>query len=74
LPADQAGEYLMMGLRVKEGIDPGRYAEMAGHALPQDRLCHLEGLGLIEVDANSIRATQQGRIVLNSVLVELIGE
>ena len=74
LPADQAGEYLMMGLRVKEGIDPGRYAEMAGHALPQDRLCHLEGLGLIEVGANSIRATQQGRIVLNSVLVELIGE
>ncbi|WP_246175801.1 radical SAM family heme chaperone HemW [Roseovarius bejariae] len=74
LPTDQAGEYLMMGLRVREGIDPDRYAKLAGKPLPQDRLYYLQDLGLIETNANAIRATQKGRIVLNSVLVELIGD
>ncbi|WP_306151208.1 radical SAM family heme chaperone HemW [Roseovarius sp. MMSF_3281] len=74
LPKDQAGEYLMMGLRVQDGIDPDRYAQLAGKPLPQDRLHYLQDLGLIEFSTRLVRATEQGRIVLNSVLVELIGD
>ena len=72
LPKDQAGEYLMMGLRVREGINLDRYARLAGKPLPQDRLRYLRDLGLIDVNARSIKATEKGRIVLNSMLVELI--
>lgn len=74
LSKDQAGEYLMMGLRVRGGIDPDRYARLAGRPLPQERLHYLQDLGLIDVTAHSIKATERGRIVLNSVLVELIGD
>jgi oxygen-independent coproporphyrinogen-3 oxidase len=74
LSKDQAGEYLMIGLRVRDGIDPDRYARLAGKPLPKDRLHYLRDLGLVEFGTNSVRATEQGRIVLNSVLVELIGD
>lgn len=70
---DQADEYLMMGLRVTGGIDRQRYIRMAGQDLPQDRLAYLEDLRLIELTDTTVKATQRGRIVLNSVLRELIG-
>ncbi|NHQ73164.1 coproporphyrinogen III oxidase [Roseovarius gahaiensis] len=70
---DQADEYLMMGLRVTGGIDRHRYIRMAGQDLPQDRMAYLEDLRLIELTDTTVRATQRGRIVLNSVLRELIG-
>jgi oxygen-independent coproporphyrinogen-3 oxidase len=72
LSKDQACEYLMMGLRIREGIDPDRYARLAGKPLPLESLHYLQELGLIEFSEKSVRATEQGRIVLNSVLVELI--
>ena len=72
LSKDQACEYLMMGLRIREGIDPDRYARLASKPLPLESLHYLQELGLIEFSEKSVRATEQGRIVLNSVLVELI--
>lgn len=72
-PTDQADEYLMMGLRVSGGIDRHRYKRMAGQDLPQDRLAYLQDLHLIEATDTTVNATQKGRIVLNSVLRELIG-
>jgi len=63
----------MMGLRVNGGIDQQRYFRMAGRNLPKERLTYLEELRLIELDDTSVRATRRGRIVLNSVLRELIG-
>jgi oxygen-independent coproporphyrinogen-3 oxidase len=68
---DQADEYLMMGLRVSGGIDRGRHTRMGGQDLPQDRLLYLQDLGLVEFDETSVKVTRQGRIVLNSVIVEL---
>jgi oxygen-independent coproporphyrinogen-3 oxidase len=70
---DQADEYLMMGLRVTDGIDRLRYLRLAGHDLPLDRLTYLEDLNLIESTESSIKTTGKGRLVLNSVLRELIG-
>jgi len=68
---DQADEYLMMGLRVSGGINRHRYARLAGRDLPQDRLVYLQDLGLVDMDETSLKVTRRGRIVLNSVLVEL---
>src|SRR6056297_1548372 len=69
--SDQADEYLMMGLRVSGGINRHRYARLAGRDLPQDRLVYLQDLGLVDMDETSLKVTRRGRIVLNSVLVEL---
>lgn len=69
---DQASEFLMMGLRLAEGIDPLRYKALAGQALPQDRLEHLRDLGMIETSPGNLKVTRQGRMVLNAILAELL--
>ena len=70
---DQADEYLMMGLRLHYGIDRRRYTALAGHDLPPEALMELQDLGMIETDQTYLRATRQGRTILNSILRELIG-
>ncbi len=70
--ADQAAEYLMMGLRITEGIDRNRYQALAGTPMPQDALAHLQEIGMISIDPRRIRVTDQGRMVLNSVIKELL--
>jgi len=69
---DQASEFLMMGLRLIDGIDLHRYATLAGKPLPRDRIEALQSLGMIETNATLLQVTRRGRMVLNSVLAELL--
>ncbi|MDX5382474.1 MAG: radical SAM family heme chaperone HemW [Rhodobacterales bacterium] len=69
---DQASEFLMMGLRLAEGVDTSRYEALAGEALPQGKLDQLSDLGMIESDGDRITTTRQGRMVLNAILSELL--
>lgn len=69
---DQASEFLMMGLRLVEGIDRDRYLQLAGHKLPQDRLENLVDMGMITASPTRIAATKQGRMVLNAILADLL--
>jgi len=71
---DQADEFVMMGLRVTEGIDRRRYVAMAGRDLCSDTLDHLEDIGMILQENSRIRATENGRLVLNSVIKALLSE
>lgn len=71
-PEDQASEFLMMGLRLHEGIDLSRYASLAGRPLPSGKVDHLISLGMLDLKGNRISATRQGRMVLNAVLSELL--
>jgi oxygen-independent coproporphyrinogen-3 oxidase len=71
-PEEQAVEMLMMGLRLREGIDPSRYAALAGTSLPPAALQELTDLGLIEQRAGRLRATDAGRPVLDAVLRRLV--
>ena len=69
-------EALLMGLRLTEGIDRQRFARMTGIDLPAaldaGRLQALIEGGLLELDASSLRATDQGRPVLNALLARLV--
>ncbi|WP_299846602.1 radical SAM family heme chaperone HemW [uncultured Roseovarius sp.] len=69
---EQADEYLMMGLRVNDGIDRARYEVMAGEALSKVKIRELEGLGMITADPERIRVTDQGRMLLNAVIKEFL--
>lgn len=69
---EQATEFLLFGLRLAEGIDPARYERLSGQALPGQALADLESMGMIAQDAGRIRATAQGRAVLNAVIRELM--
>jgi oxygen-independent coproporphyrinogen-3 oxidase len=69
---EQATEFLLFGLRLAEGIDPARHAALSGHALPAQALADLEAMRMIATGAGRIRATSQGRAVLNAVIRELM--
>ncbi len=71
---DQANEFLMMGLRLSDGIDINRYAELAGQPLSQPRIDHLSDLGMVQSGDGFLKVTRQGRIVLNAVLAELLAD
>jgi oxygen-independent coproporphyrinogen-3 oxidase len=68
---DAAEEYLLMGLRLAEGIDLARLAAIGGSALDEDRLTALESDGLIARNGSRLAATQEGRLVLNRLILEL---
>jgi oxygen-independent coproporphyrinogen-3 oxidase len=69
---DRAQEYLLMGLRLTDGISLGRLASMSGSSLPVSRLQPLDDLGLIEITGDRLRTTPAGRLVLNGVLRALV--
>ena len=70
--ADQADEFLVMGLRLAEGIDPERYAALKGRALNGNRIGMLVGDGLLQrLPGGRIAATPRGVPVLNALVAEL---
>ncbi len=68
----QAEEYLMMGLRVKTGIDLERYQSLAGHELDQNARSHLLEIGVIADTGSVIHVNNQGFMVLNAIISELL--
>ena len=69
---ERADEYLLMGLRLREGIDPQRYRALAGRSLDQNRIDLLREEGAIVVDADGrVRVTQEGFPVLDAVVADL---
>jgi len=67
-----ADEFLLMGLRLAEGIDPQRYARISGRPLDPARIALLEEQGAIEADANGmLRVTRSGFPVLDAVVADL---
>jgi oxygen-independent coproporphyrinogen-3 oxidase len=70
-PEAQASEYLLMGLRVSEGIDLDRYAELAGGAVDGAKIGAMEQLGLVRRVGARLSATHDGRRVLNALIAEL---
>lgn len=73
LAKDQAAEYLVMGLRINDGIDRARYNALSGRDLDPDKIEDLLDQGLISVSNNTISASQRGRPVLNHIIRELAG-
>ena len=70
--SEQAIEFLLMGLRLKEGIDPKRFALIAGKPLEMEKIDHLSELGMITATNDRIIVTDQGFNVLNAVIEALI--
>jgi oxygen-independent coproporphyrinogen-3 oxidase len=71
-PGEQADEMLMMGLRLAEGVDPRRFATLAGARLRSDRVAELAELELVEASPERLRVTPAGRPVLDAVLRRLL--
>jgi len=69
---ERADEFLLMGLRLTEGIDPKRYAALSGRPLDERRIALLQEEGAITVDTDGrLRVTQAGFPVLDAVVADL---
>jgi oxygen-independent coproporphyrinogen-3 oxidase len=69
---ERADEYLLMGLRLVEGIDPARYQMLSGRAFDANRVRILCEEGAIVIDDNGrLRVTQEGFPVLDAVVADL---
>jgi putative oxygen-independent coproporphyrinogen III oxidase len=70
--AAQAREMVLMGLRIDEGIDLDRYAQLAGKSMDQTKITAMADFGLVKMRGNAnLTATKAGRRVLNAVIAEL---
>ena len=69
---DEATEFLLMGLRLREGIDLDRYAMLAQQPLDPAAVVHLSELGMVRTQEHRLIVTDQGFKVLNSVIGELL--
>jgi oxygen-independent coproporphyrinogen-3 oxidase len=69
---EMADEFLLMGLRLAEGIDPARYAMLAGRSLDETRVAALHEHGLVETTADGrLRVSLPGFPVLDAVVADL---
>jgi coproporphyrinogen III oxidase-like Fe-S oxidoreductase len=69
---EQAEEYLMMGLRLSEGVRLDRLRQLDQNVIDEERIVSLEELGLLQRDEEVIKATDHGASGLNAVLRELL--
>ena len=70
-PTEQAREYLLMGLRISEGVNRRRYEALAGKEIHQPKINQLAEMGLLREVDGRIQATPNGRRVLNALITEL---
>jgi oxygen-independent coproporphyrinogen-3 oxidase len=69
---ERADEYLLMGLRLAEGIDPKRFEEIAGRPLDEGRIRILRAEGAVETTKNGyLRVTQAAFPILDAVVADL---
>ncbi len=75
-PRDQALEYLLVGLRLAEGVDLGRLARLAGgdtaDLLDSEAVNRFCGDGLLACRDGRLRATGQGLLLLDGLLARIL--
>lgn len=73
LTAEEHGmEYLLMSLRLTEGLDTLRYQTISGTELNAQKINDLSEIGMVELHGNNLRTTPKGRMVLNAILRDLV--
>jgi len=75
-PGDRLTEAMLMGMRLREGLDLSRHFDTENPGLTQSlnqrALVTLEAQGLIARDGTRLRATDRGLPVLNAILAALL--
>ena len=69
---EQSDEYLLMGLRLREGIDVARFEAMSGRPLKRRQIEELAGYGFIDETADGrLRVTPSGAALLDTIVADL---
>jgi oxygen-independent coproporphyrinogen-3 oxidase len=69
---ERADEYLLMGLRLAEGIDLDRFRAIAGRDIDPEKIAFLREQGAVETTADGkLRVTLEGFPILDAVVADL---
>ena len=69
---EQGDEFLLMGLRLREGVDPRRFEKLSGRSIDRERLTSLIEDGFIERDPRGrLRVTPMGAPLLDTVVADV---
>ena len=68
---NQAKEYAIMSLRLKEGLDIQRFNNLSNFKLENKTIEELETLGLAYRCENKLLKTQKGELLLNAILMHI---
>src|SRR5579872_4520923 len=69
---EQGDEFLLMGLRLSEGVDPRAFEKVSGRAIDPDRIRSLIEDGFLERDERGrIRVTAMGAPLLDTVVADV---
>ena len=69
---EAADEFLLMGLRLAEGIEPARYTALSGRTLDPKRIAVLREEGAVETTTDGrLRVTLSGFPILDAVVADL---
>jgi len=71
-PIEQAEEYLMMGLRLCDGISLSRFYKLCRRQIELSGMERLEEQGLVATRNDRLWATPKGRPILNAILREIL--
>ena len=67
-----ADEYILMGMRISEGISLSRYKQISGHDLEPEKIKQYVDTGLLVQQGDRLSATSKGRLVLDTLCHELL--
>ncbi|WP_341367743.1 radical SAM family heme chaperone HemW [Yoonia sp. BS5-3] len=68
---DQVSEFLLMGMRLRDGISLDRLNALSGNTFYK-KISSLIEICMLDIQENRLRSTAEGRPVLNAVLRELL--
>ncbi len=71
-PDEQSDEFLLMGLRLREGVDVARYQALSGRTLRRQQIDELAADGFISEDSyGRLRVTPMGTALLDTIVADL---
>ena len=69
---EMGDEYLVMGLRLREGVSQSRYEALSGRRFADKQIALMSEQGFIETDGHDgLRATREGSFLLDAVVADL---
>ncbi|MFV0490666.1 MAG: radical SAM family heme chaperone HemW [Pseudorhodobacter sp.] len=71
-PEERSIEYILMGLRVSEGISLERHKSLCGKRLNRTKIEEAKRLGLLSEQGGRLHTTKSGRLLLNQVVAMLL--
>jgi putative oxygen-independent coproporphyrinogen III oxidase len=71
---ERATEALLMGLRLREGVDLAHIRQASSIAVPVElrAVARLQALDMLMLDADNLKVTEGGMLLLDSILAEIV--